>query len=299
MNPALALILTNIIWGAAAPIFKFALQNIPPFTLAFFRFFFAAFLLLPAVSRKWKKVNLNDFLTIVAASFFGITINIAFFFLGLARGVSINAPVIGSTGPLILFFIAIFFLKEKVRPKILAGMALSFFGVLIIILSPLFLEGKQLAISEIWANIFFIISTIGIILSPLFSRRVLKKVGVFQFTFISFVFAAATFFPFYLYERRFWSLSELNLNGWVGIVFGVIFSSVLAYLLFFWGTSKIRAQEIGIFTYIDPVAALIIAIPLLGEIPTIYYFIGSFLVFFGIFIAEGRLHWHPFHKLKK
>ena len=40
MNPILALIITNVIWGAASPIFKLALTNIPPFTLAFIRFFY-------------------------------------------------------------------------------------------------------------------------------------------------------------------------------------------------------------------------------------------------------------------
>ena len=47
MNPVIALIIANIIWGAAAPIFKLALTNIPPFTLGFIRFFFAGSILLP------------------------------------------------------------------------------------------------------------------------------------------------------------------------------------------------------------------------------------------------------------
>ena len=35
----LAVIAANIIWGATPPIFKWALEEINPFTLAFFRFF--------------------------------------------------------------------------------------------------------------------------------------------------------------------------------------------------------------------------------------------------------------------
>ncbi|PIX68551.1 hypothetical protein COZ40_02690, partial [Candidatus Roizmanbacteria bacterium CG_4_10_14_3_um_filter_39_13] len=49
MNPIVALIIANIIWGAACPIFKFALVNIPPFTIAFIRFFFAGIIFLPLV----------------------------------------------------------------------------------------------------------------------------------------------------------------------------------------------------------------------------------------------------------
>ena len=65
-----------------------------------------------------------------------------------------------------------------------------------------------------------------------------------------------------------------------------------------YGMSKIETQEVGVFTYIDPVIAVLIAMPLLGEYPTPTFFIGSLFVFLGIFIAERRLHWHPFHRIK-
>ncbi|EKE12839.1 MAG: hypothetical protein ACD_13C00135G0001, partial [uncultured bacterium] len=48
----LALIVANIIWGAASPIFKLSLQNIPPFTLAFLRFFLGSILLIFVVGKK-------------------------------------------------------------------------------------------------------------------------------------------------------------------------------------------------------------------------------------------------------
>jgi len=62
--------------------------------------------------------------------------------------------------------------------------------------------------------------------------------------------------------------------------------------------SRVKAQEVGLFNYLDPVVTVLIAVPLLGEHPDIYFFIGTILVFGGIYIAEGRIPWHPFHKLK-
>lgn len=89
----LALIAANIIWGAASPIFKFALENIPPFTLAFLRFFGAALILFPfTVKSMW--IKREDWLDLFLLSIFGITINITFFFMGLKYAPSINAPII-------------------------------------------------------------------------------------------------------------------------------------------------------------------------------------------------------------
>ena len=298
MNPILALIIANVIWGAASPIFKFSLENIPPFTLAFIRFFFAALLLIPFIKGfKIPSLTKKEWLELLLGVFFGITVNITFFFLGLQRTESINAPIIGSSGPVFLFFLSIIFLKEKPRLKIFLGMIIALVGVLIIILAPIIFDGKILAIGEVKGNLFFVLAMVGGVLHPLLHKNILKKIDIFKISFIGFLLGALTFVPLMLNELNHWSFNQLNINGWSGIVFGVFFSSALAYTLFNYGLSRINAEEVGLFAYIDPVIAILIAMPLLHEFPTTHFFIGSFLVFGGIFLAEGRLHWHPLHKL--
>ncbi len=298
MNPVLALIIANIIWGAASPIFKFALKNISPFTLALIRFFFAGLIFLPFIFGRWQRLSKKDFFEICLAAFFGITVNITFFFLGLPKTESINAPIIASSGPVFLYFLSILFLKEKPKLKVFTGMLVAFFGVLLIIFSPIIFDGKRLNFGEFEGNLFFVLATLGAIASPLINKEVLKRINPYQVSFISFLFGALTFLPFAIHELNHWSFSQLNLAGWVGIIFGVFFSSAAAYFLFYYGISKIRAQEIGVFSYIDPVVAVLIAAPLLGEYPNLSFLIGALLVIIGIFFAEGRVHWHPWQKLK-
>lgn len=299
MNPILALILANIIWGAASPIFKLSLTNIPPFTLAFIRFFFAGLIFLPFVIGKWQKMNSKDFFEILLVGFFGITVNISFFFLGLPRTTSINAPIIASSGPVFLYLMSIFFLKEKPRKRIFWGMMASLLGVLVIIFSPVFFDGKELAFGEIEGNIFFVVATLGSVLQTLVGKKVLQKINPIQVTCLSFFFGSLTFLPISTTELNNWSFDLLNINGWIGIIFGILFSSAIAYYLFLYGIAKIKGQEVGLFTYIDPIVAVVIAIPLLGEYPNIWFIIGSILVFGGIMYAEKRLQYHPIHKLKE
>src|SRR3990167_10164129 len=152
MNPVLALIIANIIWGGASPIFKFALTNIPPFTLAFIRFFFAGLIFLPLAISKWQRLTFRQWLEVLLVGFFGITINISFFFLGVVRTESINVPVIASSGPVFIYLLSIIFLKEKPKLKVLAGMTIALLGVLFIILSPLILDGKKFVIGAVEGN---------------------------------------------------------------------------------------------------------------------------------------------------
>lgn len=298
MNPILALIVANIIWGAASPIFKLSLGNIPPFTLAYIRFFFAGLIFLPLVFRHWQNITVGQFFKIVLIGFFGVTINISFFFLGLQRTESINVPVIASSGPVFLYLLSIIFLKEKPKLRIFFGMLTALAGVLLIILSPIFTNGVALDLTEIEGNLFILIATMGSVIQTLLSKDTLKKVNPYLVSAVSFLFGAVTFIPFMKGELAQWSFSQLNMDGIIGIVFGVFFSSAIAYYLYYYGVSKIKAQEVGIFTYIDPVVAVIIAMPLLHEYPNLFYVIGTVLVFGGIYLAERRFNYHPIHKLK-
>lgn len=298
MNPIVALIIANIIWGVASPVFKFALVNIPPFTLAFIRFFLAGLIFLPLTIKKWQKLTPQQWLEIIYVGFFGITVNISFFFLGLEKTESINVPVIASSGPIFIYLLSILFLKEKPKLKVLVGMLIALFGVSFIILSPLFLDGKKIVVGAIEGNLFILLATLGTVFQTIVGRNVLRKVNAIQVSTITFLFGSITFLPFIQKEFINWNLSYLNVAGLTGIVYGVLFSSALAYCLFYYGVSKIKAQEVGIFTYIDPVAAIVVAAPLLHEYPNIYYIIGSLLIFGGIYFAEGRIHWHPFHRIK-
>jgi drug/metabolite transporter (DMT)-like permease len=112
-------------------------------------------------------------------------------------------------------------------------------------------------------------------------------------------FGSLPFLPFVIKELQTWSFSQVNFTGSFGLFYGLFFSSATAYGLYYFGLSKIKAEEIGLFSYIDPVIAIIIAAPLLGEIPDNFFILGALFIFWGIYIAERRIHWHPFHKLKK
>lgn len=128
----------------------------------------------------------------------------------------------------------------------------------------------------------------------------MKNYKVATIAFWTFLITTLGFMPMFFSEiQSVGFLPIINSQVIGGVVFGTLFSSALAYFLQMWAMKKISVEEAGLFTYIDPVAAILIAVPLLGEVPTVHFFVGSILVFLGIFIAEGRVHWHPLHRLVK
>ncbi len=290
----LALVVANVIWGAAPPIFKWALEDIGPFTLAYLRFFIAAILLLP-FAYKNLRLNKEDILKVILIGFFGVTINISFFFLGLEYAPSINASIIGSAGPIFLILASIFILKEKLKKRLIFGSFVGLLGVIVIILKPLFSSEPNL---NLLGNFFFVFAMLGGLGHTILGRKVLKKYSAAGITFWSFAIGALSFFPLFMKENiNNGFLNNLTPQSIIGIVFGAVLCSALAYFLFFWALKYMPAAETGVFVYLDPIVTVLVALPLLGESPDTFYYIGSLFVFFGIYVAEGRIHYHPLHLL--
>lgn len=290
----IALIIANTIWGAASPIFKWSLTNITPFSLAFLRFALSAIILFPFCINKLA-INKKDIPYLLACGIFGVGINIPFFFYGLKYAPSINAPMIASSGPIFLIIGSMIFLKEKPKSKVIKGTLISLLGVMVIIFRP-FLESRL--DGAITGNLFFVLATISGVIHSIALKKISSKYSVIALTFWTFLIGALIFTPLFIKELTVNNtLENLNLQGWVGILFGTLLSSIIAYYLFNYGIKKIQANEVGVFAYLDPIIAILIAIPLLNETVTFYYLLGSVFVFLGIFIAEGRIHYHPIKQL--
>jgi drug/metabolite transporter (DMT)-like permease len=294
----LFLILANIIWGAAFPLYKWSLEIIPPFSFAFIRFFIAALIIFP-FTFKHLKVPLKDLPPLILASIISITFQIILLFYGLKLSPSINAPVIFSAGPIILIIASAIFLKDLVKTKVLVGTIISLTGVLILILRPYFINGVQTQI--VLGNTLLFLSMLCNVGQTIILKKILSNNRPMTLVFWTFVIGAFPFIiPAVLFEPKFFQLGTyLNFQVATGLIYAAIFSSVLAYFLFYYGLKYIKASEIGIFSYVDPIATILVAIPLLSEKITSSYILSAFMVFFGIFIAEKRIHYHPVWKLFK
>jgi len=298
----IALILANVIWGFASPIFKWSLTNIPPYTLAFWRFFLASiFLGIYLVATKQFTIptlNKKHWFKLIFYALTAITGNIIFFFLGLQKTLAINAPIIGSAQPLLVFLVAPFLLNEKLSKRKVIGMSIGTIGIAAIVLEPIYYHGID---GNFIGNLFLVLATMFAVLGTLTGRKLFHDQNPLVLMFWAFIIGGLSFLPFATYE--FGSDPTLyqfiDIKGIIGIIYGSVFSSAIAYSCFAYGLSKISASEASMFTYVDPVAGTILAFFMLHEPITIPFLIGTAFIFIGIFIAERRIHYHPFHRLKK
>lgn len=285
----LALIAANVIWGAAFPIYKWTIEVVPLFIFIFLRFFLGALILLPFVIKD-HKIRSEDMIKVGILGLLGISIQIPLLFMGLQLSPSINAPIIISSGPIILIIASFLFLHERIKRKVVIGTAISLLGVLLIILGPVLEHGFT---GSILGNLFFFLATICGVGQALVMRQVSQQNSPLAITFWSFLLGSISLGILAFSELPGFDIGSIGIQGILGIIYGVVFAGVLAHVFLTYAIKYIKASEAGIFAYVDPLATILVAVPLLGEKITLTYIIASIFIFAGIFIAEKRLNYHP------
>lgn len=288
----LALIIANIIWGAASPIFKWSMQEIPPYTLGTLRFLLAALIILPFV---YKKIAIKkaDFPKMLALAAIGITLHIAVFFLGLQMTSSINVPILSALSPVLLIIGSVWYLHEKLKKKIIIGTLISLVGIAIIVIQPILMTGPD---GSIPGNLLIILSIILGAIYTLLLKKYSLSYPALTVVFWTFLLGGLLFIPAFITEIILLNpFANFDGKSLVGIGYGAIFSSAIAYFFYAFGLKYLTASEVGIFIYIEPIITVLVAVPLLNEIVHPIYILGSLFVFAGIFIAEAHRHHHPHH----
>ena len=140
----LAFVLAQLLWGAAGPVIKLTLQEIPPITFLFLRFLVVCILLLPYTMYEVmkQKVSKKDYLNLFLLGLFSQTAIVIVFF-ALKYTHVIDYTVISIIGFILSIYAGHYFYKDKVHKGLTIGLVLASIGTFIVILEPLVIGGHD------------------------------------------------------------------------------------------------------------------------------------------------------------
>lgn len=293
-SPAFIFLITaTIIWGATAPIMKLTLTEVPVFSLGFIRQLAAAIIFFPFVAKDLK-IERADIKPLIIATLLGTNINLFFFFSGLKLTHAINASILVSAVPIFTLLAAHLYLKEKLTSKLIMSSITALLGALVIIGTPIFASDFK----SVLGSVFLMAATVSFVAYEIIAKKLLRKYSAAKLTFYMFVIAAIIFLPNFLLEltnNPTWP-SHISLSGILGLLYGIVFASVLAS--YFWqkGLSLIPAGEAALFFYIGPISGIIVSMLLLGEKVTTSFTLGAILIVISVYLAEHHRKNHILHK---
>ncbi len=291
----MALITSAVIWGITTVILKDILNYIPPFSLAFLRFSLASLVISPILlyNETRHPIQSKDLPKLFFFGLIGITLHLSLVFLGVKYTTATNAAVITSLSPLTVAAAAAFFLREKINRNYYLGSLVALSGTTLIFAEPL-LNNENFSSEHLLGNFLILASVFVWAVFNISSKEMFKKYHPFTVTAVLFLTGMVTFAPlaFLEYQSNPTWPTYLSLKILLELLFLVLFSSVLAYLLYEWGLKYVKASTAGLTNYLLPVTTVTAAVIFLGETLTLFFTFGSILIILGLIITNHHSSHH-------
>lgn len=278
--------LMTFLWAMNFVISKIALREIPALLTAGLRTALAGLLILPIYFLRAKNGNgrdwkLRELPLLLYLGLFGVALNQLFFVLGISRtSVAHAAFMIGLT-PILVLLLAAAARLERVTALKLCGMATAAAGVVL-----LQAKREQSSGATLSGDMFILLAALTFALFTVIGKRAAG--GFSSLTVNTFAYAGGglMLLPITITQSLKFSFAAVSAVAWASVVYMALFPSIVCYLIYYYALRHVPASRISAFSYVQPLLATVMAIPLLGERPTASLLAGGALVVTGVWITE-------------
>lgn len=279
------LTLAASVWGGMFVAVKIAVQYIPPIPLVWMRYI-VAFVVLAAVvvyQRENLKIARRDIALLLSIGVIGHTISIVTQEYGTMFSSAQMGSVITSATPAFMLIFAAWLLKEKMTVRKILSIVLATVGVILIAGVDSMDMSKQLgAFCSTVAALTWALMSVWLKLIP-------SRYSPLQINFYAVLTAIICLTPINLpavSELPWDKILQPEIIGCV-VYMGAISTSI-AFLLWNKGLLLMEAGASGLFFFFQPIVGTFLGWLILDEQITISFWIGSLLIFIGVFLVTVR-----------
>lgn len=256
----------NIMWGLMSPVSKFIMLGgaVTPFVVTDLRIGGAMILFwLTSFFQKPEHVNHKDMASLFVASLLAIVFNQGCFIFGVSLTSPGNASIITTSMPLWAMVLAALILKEPITGKKVLGIAAGAGGALLLILG----SGHQVQVTAsasdgmaIWGDLLVLLAQLSYAFYIVVYKDFVSKYSLVTIMKWMFTYAFICVLPFSAGDLWRTDWSSLEWLEIAGLSFIVIGATYISYMLVVIGQKTLRPTVAGMYNYIQPVVACVVAI---------------------------------------
>ena len=183
--------------------------------------------------------------------------------------------------PIFVMIVSPFLLKEKLTVKKVLCVIVALIGMVFV---SGVLDGGISDVSEM-KGILFGLGAAALYATVVMMNQKLGNVPTYDKTIMQLGAAAVVLIPYILFVEDLSVVVLTPLIVFMLIIVGVVHTGI-AYALYFGSMNGLKAQTVALFSYIDPIVAIILSAMFLKEPMTIYSAIGAVLVLGATMISE-------------
>lgn len=255
--------------------------NAPGPVTAFYRLFFSIFLLLPFFLPRLQRNRSVKSGAIIFPLLAGVftACDLGLWTTSLSYTTAANATLLGNTAPLWVALGTWLILKQKLTSAFWRGLAITLLGAALImgtdfILHPRFGIGDAMAVSTgLFYGGYF-----------LFTER--SRTHFDPIIHIWLVGVGASLSLFVVNTALRYPLSGYPTQTWLVFLATAVVSQLIGYMLLAYALGHLPASVVSPTMILQPIVTTLLAIPLLGEIPSVWQGIGGMIALIGIYIVN-------------
>ncbi|MBQ2747835.1 MAG: EamA family transporter [Firmicutes bacterium] len=276
------LISAMFIWGTIGIFRKYI--PLPSSTLAFVRGFIGTIflILLILVKREkiqWSAVKANLFMLIASGAFIGF--NWILLFESYRYTSVATATLCYYMAPIIVILASPFILREKLTVKKLICVAVALSGMVLV--SGVI--GVEFTGAGEFKGIFFGLGAALFYATVMLMNQKIRNIPAYDKTIMQLASAAIVVLPYTLLTEDLTGITYTPFIILMILILGIVHTGI-AYALYFGSMDNLKAQTIALFSYIDPITAIILSATLLREGMGAMEAVGAVLVLGATIVSE-------------
>lgn len=254
----------NAMWGLMSPVAKLVMVSgaVTPLVLTDLRIFGAMVLFwITSFFQKPEHVNHKDLILLFGAALLGIVFNQGCFIFGVGMTSPGDASIITTSMPLWAMVLAAFILKEPVTGKKILGIAAGATGALLLILGSHSSNASHSSgDNSLIGDLLVLMAQLSYALYIVIYKDFVNKYSLITIMKWMFTYSFICVLPFSASDLLSAEWAKLTMAQIGGLCFIVAGATFVGYMLIVVGQKNLRPTVAGMYNYIQPLVACIVAI---------------------------------------
>lgn len=284
----IALTLVAIIYAANYLIAKAVLDPgyIRPFGFILLRVTAAVIVFWAADLMFFKtKVDRSDLPYLAVCGLFGVAINQLCFFAGLKLTVPINASLLMTTTPILVFVTASVILKERVSIRKLLGILLGLFGAVMLITKGF---GEHFSQSgTFWGDVLIVVNASSYAVYLVIIKKMMVKyspLGVIKWVF---TFGWIPVFLLGAWDLPMIEWGQMPREAYWAVAYVLLLTTIAAYFLNAWSLSVVSPTVTSIYIYLQPLLTTLLSVLFAKDHLDAVKIVSGMLIILGVFLVSS------------